>query len=139
MLACVALHNMLRTACADEAALGDSEDEQHSLIAGSWRDGAVLDDMKKQLYDNTSSRAAMPEVVDRAQPAHPGCLRQYHPGEMLGGGGEGAYWGGCLLFCCFFFAGMLFKLQMATWRYCAYPDVVEQYPSVRKACATASI
>ena len=31
--------------CADNAALGDREDEQHNLTPGSWKDGAVLDDM----------------------------------------------------------------------------------------------
>ena len=57
MLACVTLHNMLRTACADDAALGDRADEQHNLIPGSWRDGAVLDDLERRLYGNNTSRA----------------------------------------------------------------------------------
>ena len=53
VLACVTLHNMLRMACADDAALGDRENEQHNLISGSLRDGAVLDDLERRLYATT--------------------------------------------------------------------------------------
>lgn len=72
VLACVALHNMLRMACADEAALGDREDEQHNLIPVSWRDGAVLDDMERRLYGNNTSRAAKRQRL---------YLKHYYNGE----------------------------------------------------------
>ena len=58
VIACVTLHNKLRTAFTDDGALGDRENEQHNLIPGSWRDDAVLDDLERRLYGNNTSRAA---------------------------------------------------------------------------------
>ena len=47
--ACITLHNMLRTPGADDVAVSEHEDEQHSVISGSCRDGAVVDDMERRL------------------------------------------------------------------------------------------
>jgi hypothetical protein len=59
VLACVCLHNMLRTTCpGDDTQLADQEDDQHNMIPGIWREGAALDDMENRLCGNTASRKA---------------------------------------------------------------------------------
>ena len=47
VLAWVTLYNMLSTACADDGALCDRENEHHNRTPDSWRDDAVLDDLQE--------------------------------------------------------------------------------------------
>ena len=72
VLACVTLHNMLRTACADDGTLGDRENEQQNLIPGSWSDDTILDDLERRLYGNNTSMAAKRQIL---------YLKHYYNGE----------------------------------------------------------
>lgn len=59
VLAALCMHNLLRVhAPADQNALLDREDDGHNLIPGSWREGAVLDDMEERLAGNQTTRDA---------------------------------------------------------------------------------
>ena len=59
VMACVCLHNMLRTwAPGEQNAMMDREDDRGNLIPGAWRDDPVLDDIDRRLFGNQASRAA---------------------------------------------------------------------------------
>ena len=59
VLAYLCIHNLLRDqAPAEQNAMMDKEDDQHSIIPCAWREGTVLDDMQKRLAGNYITKIA---------------------------------------------------------------------------------
>ena len=59
VLACLCIHNLLRDqAPAEQNAMMDKEDDQHNIMPGAWREGAVLDDMQQRLAGNYTTKIA---------------------------------------------------------------------------------
>ena len=69
VLACLCIHNLLRDqAPAEQNAMMDKEDDQHNIIPGAWREGAVLDDMQQLAGNYTTKIAKRQRTVGQGEP-----------------------------------------------------------------------